>query len=92
MSQELTEAQELRLHEAARIISAERADAIVQLKHWTNGMCLNVGNKKPDVPEPSLKEEQAICTLWGTLPGHTSWMDALYFLRNHSRERKEELS
>jgi hypothetical protein len=58
MSQELTEAQELRLNEAARIISAERADAIMQLKHWRNGMCLNVGNKKPDIPDPSLKESQ----------------------------------
>lgn len=76
----LTQEQEQALDRAAEVIDPSRANDIRRLKNWEHGMCGCLNAVKPDVTPVTPEEDAAIRRLWDTLPGHTSWMTALFLL------------
>ena len=69
---------------ARTLISQERAKEIRALRNWQNGGVLG-GNPKPDIPEMTDAENEAIRELWKTLDGSSCWMSALHLLCNQSK-------
>jgi hypothetical protein len=76
------------LDKATRLISLERAEKLVRLKHWQDGGCLSV-RTRPDIADVTEEEDQALKAILMTLSGGNCWMDALYLVRNGHPEKKE---
>ncbi len=69
------------LETAQQVISAGRAEQILKVKNWEHGGCLS-GNPCP-FQRVTDDEDATIKTLWDSIPsGSSSWMTALYRLRN----------
>lgn len=82
---QLTPLQQEELVRARRVIASDRARDIVRLKTWEHGMCLERGSVRPDVPPLTAEEQEAVRSLWNSLPGWTCWMTAVELLARDER-------
>ena len=65
------------LANASVIVPAERAVALRELTRWKNGGCLTI-RQRPDIPDVTEEEDDAINTVWNTIPnGSSCWSTAL---------------
>lgn len=58
-------------------LSKSRLEEIKQLINWKSGGCLAKGAIKPDFPPTTPEEVEIINAYWDTLPGWTSFYDAV---------------
>lgn len=71
-------------------LTPARAREIHAWKNWHHGggeICCGPG---PDFPDMTDIEKGLVHALWLTLPGWTSWMDALSLLEREENPRKPE--
>ena len=70
---------------ACSVIAPARASELHRLLNWQNGGCLSV-RQRPDIPELTPEEDQAIRAVWDAIPdGSSSWMTAFYRILNARR-------